>query len=150
MDPIIITKTVVLDEPADWNIWFHTIKTMATITGVNIWKYINPDPDVEPQLPVALEPPTVASVDPTKSSIAELDPAGIQKYDTMIKNYQITAGDINKKLQTIGKVLAYINTTVSQKNMIYIQRKDTVYQMLLALKKRLAPKDKARKTIVTR
>jgi hypothetical protein len=150
MDPLTITKTVILDKPADWDIWFHTVKTMATISSVDIWKYINPDLDIEPQLPIAPEPPTVASVDSTMSSIAELDTAGIQKYDTMIKNHQVITGDINRKLQAIGKVLTYINTTISQKNMIYIQRKNTVYQMLVALKQRLAPKDRARKTMVIR
>ena len=53
-------------------------------------------------------------------------------------------------LDTIQTVRKHIVTTVSTRNIVYINDKTTVHQMLVALKKRLAPTDYARKLELAR
>ena len=53
-------------------------------------------------------------------------------------------------LDTIQTVWNHIVTIVSTRNIVYINDKTTVYQMLVALKKRLAPIDYAYKLDLAR
>ena len=141
-------KTVILDQPSDWKPWLFIVKTMAD--GGDIWIYINPDLQTEPVIPIRPNRPTPQDVNVNKTTVVELDPAERDIYKVLLSVYKEDLANTNKILDTIQAVRTHIVTTVSAKNITYIDDKDTVYKMLIALKKRLAPTDYARKLEVIR
>ena len=52
-----MSTTNVLDVPADWETWFFIVKSMATGSRTDIWKYVNPNLPTEPAIPKLEDPP---------------------------------------------------------------------------------------------
>jgi hypothetical protein len=63
----------------------------------------------------------------------------------MSQEYREELSQFNKTMETIDRIRTYIVNSVSDKNIVYIEGITNVYQMLVALKKRLAPTDEAEK-----
>lgn len=143
MDSSTTSKTVTLNQPSDWKPWLFVVKTIAD--GGDIWGYINPDLDTEPVVPIRPEKPAPQEVNSSKNSIVALDPTEKETFKILLSVYKEDLAKANKVLDTIQAVRTYIVKTVSTKNITYIDDKTTVYQMLVALKKRLAPTDYAQK-----
>ena len=137
------TKPVVLDQPSNWESWLYVIKTIAD--SGDIWKYIDPDLDTEPEIPQRPRKPSVRDVDPGKISILDLDGEEKETYKLLMTEYREDLAIAKQVLDTIQAVRSHIVTTVSTTNIVYIKDKTSVYQILTALKKRLAPTDYARK-----
>jgi len=137
------TKTVILDQPSHWEPWLFVIKTIAN--GGDTWKYLDPDLNTEPIVPTRPEMPKPKDVNPVKTTLLELDAAEKETFKLLITMYKEDLAIAKQVLDTIQTVRNHIVTTVSTKNIVYINDKTTVYQMLIALKKRLAPTDYARK-----
>jgi hypothetical protein len=144
-----ISKSLILDNPSDWDSWFYLIKTMSTTSGRDVWKYIDPDLPAEPQLPEMPEDIEITSINPAKQDITELDDKELERYKVLYQKVHHTTIKVSKTLETIGRIHEYINSSVSVRNLSYVRRKTTVYQILSALKKRLAPKDDAKKFQLT-
>lgn len=89
--------------------------------------------------------PTPQDVDLAKASIQALDAPEKETFKLLLAIYKEDLTVAKQVLDTIQTVRKHIVTTVSTKNIVYINNKNTVYQMLAALKKRLAPTDYARK-----
>jgi len=66
-------------------------------------------------------------------------------YKVLLTEYRKDLATVKQVLDTLQIVQNHIVTTISISNVVYIIDKSTVYQMLVALKKRLAPTDYARK-----
>ena len=64
--------------------------------------------------------------------------------------YKEELANTKQILDTIQTVRNYIVTTISSCNIVYINNKNIVYQMLVALKKRLAPTNYTRKLDLAR
>ena len=73
-------------------------------------------------------------------TLAELD-----MYKVLLAEYREDLATVKQVLDTLQTVQNHVVTTISITNVIYIKDKSTVYQMLVALKKRLALTDYARK-----
>jgi hypothetical protein len=142
------TKAVILDQPSHWESWLFVVKTIAD--GGDTWKYLNPDLDIEPIVPNRPEKPSPRDVNPNKASILELDAAEKETFKLLLSMYKEDLAIAKQVLDTIQTVRNHIVTTVSTRNIVYINDKTTVYQMLVALKKRLAPTDYARKLDLAR
>jgi hypothetical protein len=143
MDSSTTSKTVTLDQPSNWKPWLFVVKTIAD--GGDIWKYINPELDTEPVVPNRPEKPTPQEINPNKPSILGLDAAEKETFKLLLSVYKEDLAIAKQVLDTIQTVRNHIVKTVSTKNITYIDDKTTVYQMLVALKKRLAPTDYAQK-----
>jgi hypothetical protein len=137
------TKAVILDQPSDWESWLFVVKTIAD--GGDTWRYINPDLNTEPVVPNRPEKPKPQSVNPAKTSLLELDETEKETFKLLLSDYKEDLAIAKQVLDTIQTVRKHLVTTVSMNNIVYINDKNTVYQMLVALKKRLAPTDYARK-----
>jgi hypothetical protein len=74
-----------------------------------------------------------------------LTPAELDTYKVMLAEYREDLTTVKQVLDTLQTVQNHVVTTVSIINIVYIKDKSTVYQMLVALKKRLALTDYARK-----
>jgi hypothetical protein len=137
------TKTIILDLPSDWESWIFVVKTIAN--GGDVWKYINPDLGIEPIVPSRPEMPTPSGINPTKTTLPELDLAEKETFKLLLAIYKEDQSTVKQALDVIQTIRTHIVTTVSINNISYIKDNSTVYQMLVALKKRLAPTDRARK-----
>ena len=113
--------------------------------GGDAWEYVNPDLAEEPVVPRRPAGPTARDVNPQKASIVELDDAEKETYKLLMVEHRENSAVTKQVLDAIQTVRNYILTTVSSRNIVYIKDKSTVFQMLVALKKRLAPTDYARK-----
>ena len=136
-------KTVILDRPAHWDSWIFIVKAIAQ--GGDAWKYVNPELGTEPDIPSRPEKPTAAHINPAKSSTTSLTPAELDMYKVMLAEYREDLATVKQVLDTLQTVQNHVVTTILVTNVVYIKNKSTVYQMLVALKKRLAPTDYARK-----
>jgi hypothetical protein len=137
------TKTVILDQPSHWEPWLFVVKTIAD--GGDTWKYIDPDLNTEPIVPNRPEKPNPQDVNPSKTSLLTLNTEEKETFKLLLSMYKEDLAIAKQVLDTIQTVRNHIVTTVSTTNIVYINDKTTVYQMLVALKKRLAPTDYARK-----
>ena len=137
------TKMVILDQPSDWVPWLFIVKSIAD--GGDTWKYLDPDIDTEPAVPNRPVMPSPKDVNQEKDSLLALDAAEKETYKLLLTVYKEDLAIAKQVLDTIQAVRKHIVTTVSANNITYIDGKPTVYQMLVALKKRLAPTDYARK-----
>ena len=52
-----MSTTKVLDVPADWEAWFFIVKSMATGSRTDVWKYVDSDLPTEPAIPNLEDPP---------------------------------------------------------------------------------------------
>ena len=80
-----------------------------------------------------------------KRSIFDLDREEKETYKLLMTEYREDLAIAKQVLDTVQVVQNHIVKTVSTSNIVYISDKTSVYQMLVALKKRLAPTDYARK-----
>ncbi len=87
--------------------------------------------------------PKITDINPQKNTLSQLDTTEKEMLKLSLAMYKEDLTNTNKILDTIQSVRKHIVTTVSTCNIIYINDKTTVYQMLAALKKRLAPTDYA-------
>jgi hypothetical protein len=113
--------------------------------GGDSWRYINLDLDIEPVVPNWLEMPTAMDVNLEKTLILALTATKKETLKLLIAMYKEELANTKQILDMIQAVRTHIVTTVSARNIVYINNKNTVYQMLVALKKRLAPTNYARK-----
>ena len=141
------TKTVTLDQPFDQESQLFVVKTIAD--RGDIQTYINLDLDAEPAVPNQPAKPTPQEVNPSKTTIMALDTTERETFKLLLANYKEDLVVAKQVLDTIQAVRTYIVTTVTTKNIVYIKGKTMVYQMLVALKKRLALTDYARKLDIT-
>jgi hypothetical protein len=88
--------------------------------------------------------PTSKDINLTKTTLLELDQAEKESYKILFSMYKEELATAKQVLDIIQTVQTYIVATVSMKNLTYINGKTTVYQMLVALKKRLSSTDYAR------
>mgnify|MGYP003622956889 CR=1 FL=1 len=137
------TKAVILDKPSDWEPWLFVVKTLAD--GGDAWRYMDPDLSTEPVIPSRPNLPTPSDVSPTNTTLRDLDAQEKETFKLMLSVYKEDLAIAKQVLDTIQTVRNHLVTTVSTTNIVYINGKTTVYQMLVALKKRLAPTDYARK-----
>ena len=72
-----------------------------------------------------------------------------ESFKLLLLMYKEDLAKVKQVLDAIQIVRNHIVTTVSTNNIVYIDDKTTVYQMLVALMKRLAPTDYARKLVLT-
>ena len=79
------------------------------------------------------------------TTLCDLDAQEKETFKLMLSVYKEDLAIAKQVLDTIQTVRNHLVTTVSTTNIVYINGKTTVYQMLVALKKRLAPTDYARK-----
>jgi hypothetical protein len=145
-------STVVLDAPSNWIPWLFIVKEMAT--GNRVWEYINPDIPLAKALPVeGIEPemPLSSHVNSDKSllefTVAERDiyKLLLEEYRLQLTAYEKRQRDTNKILDSLATLRTYIVTSIAKDYISYITEENTVHSMLLALKRRLAPTDQARK-----
>ena len=142
------TKTTVLNQPSHQEPWLFVIKTIAK--GGDAWKYLNLELDIEPIVPNRPKILTTIDVNLEKTSILTLSTQEKESYKLLLVIYKEELANTKQILDTIQTIWNYIVTIVSSCNIVYINKKTIVYQMLVALKKRLALTNYTRKLDLAR
>ncbi|ERF70711.1 hypothetical protein EPUS_09493 [Endocarpon pusillum Z07020] len=140
--------SITLTRPEDWDEWMLIVNSMARNGDVK--DLINPDWPIEP--PQLSEPkrPTAADIKPGAASLTELD-TGEQKLFTLLReDYKYDMMRYRDRQSALSSIQDFILTRIDRQHLILLGGKETVYQMLTALKKRLAPTDRAREMDVIR
>jgi hypothetical protein len=136
-------STVILSSPSDWDEWLEIIKTKAV--GGEVWKFVDPT-EVKDKLPLT-EPtiPTPQDVNPEKTSLAQLDDDEKEELRFKRFSYKRSIATYDRQKAAIATLRSFIQETISRIYLTYTFDCDTPYDMLVALKQRVAPTDQARK-----
>jgi hypothetical protein len=140
--------SVVLKESVDWDEWVLIINAMAKRGDVS--EYVDLTAAVEPAEPARPAIPTFSTVKPGAASLADLDPTQQRELSMLREDFKEISRTYREKRDALKDIEQHIMTTVDRQNILYLDGADTVYQKLVALKKRLAPTDRARTLEVTR
>jgi hypothetical protein len=140
--------SVVLKESADWDEWILIVSAMARRGDVT--EYVNLTATTEPAEPARPAIPTFSTVKPGAASLAALDETQQKQLLMLREDFKEISRTYREKRDALKDIEQHIMTTVDRQNILYLDGADTVYQKLMALKKRLAPTDRARTLEVTR
>lgn len=138
-----IAKTLILDTPKDWETWLFIVKTMAE--GADVWEFINPELDTVPEVPPRPIIPTAQDIKNTATSLVDLTIEDRELFKLMLANYK-EVQQINRRIRdSLIKILDHITTSISKDNVYIIRSCSTARDMLVELKRRLAPTNHAQK-----
>ena len=126
------------------------IKTIASASKRDIWKFIDPSLTAEPTLPTLADRPTATSVVAEKTTLVELTADERDTYKLLYQTWKDDNIRISAQLEALGKIQDHIINNISMDNIKIIQDKSTIYQMLVSLKKHLAPTDRAKEYEITK
>jgi hypothetical protein len=135
-------STVILDRPADWHEWLFIVKNRALDHDVE--QLIDPDLATEPPRPTEPLKPTPQDVKSDAHGLTDLNSQQIELFKLLRDEYKIDLAKYERKRTALTQIRQLIISTVSRTNLTYILEKTTPYQMLAALKLRIAPTDRAR------
>ena len=133
------TKKVILAKSADWDAWLSFVRTWAVNT--QIWDLVSPDLE---ERPVSVEQPiepefTVPDDD------AQFDKVKYEAYKARKDVYKTKLARYERQEKAFGDLITFIQETIAAHNDIFIQKKEPhPWNILQALKQRLAPSDEAR------
>ena len=135
------TKKVILAKSIDWDAWISFVRKRAK--AGRIWEYVDPslaEKPVQPQYPKkpVLVQLVGGAVDPTVLEVYKLD---IIEHKAELSKYE-------RQEKAFGDLGAFIQDTIAAHNAIFIQYEDHPYNVLVALKNRLAPSDQSRSLAV--
>jgi hypothetical protein len=143
------TKTsVILKESVDWDEWVLIINAMAKRGDVS--EYVDLTAAVEPAEPTRPAIPTFSTVKPGAASLADLDQTQQRELSMLREDFKEISRTYREKRDALKDIEQHIMATVDRQNILYLNGADTVYQKLIALKKRLVLTDRARTLEVTR
>ena len=135
--------TVVLRTADDWDEWVEIIK--STAIGLEVWELINPNKTTT-QLRRLERPerPRPSDIKEGATGITKLSEDEKDEYKFLKKEYERELTKYETYRTGLGKIRTKIQESVSRSNLQYTFRKDTPYDMLVALRDRYAPSDTTR------
>ena len=140
--------SIILKDQNDWDEWIGMVKTKA-ITG-DIWEHVDPSTTRE-NLPQLQQPqiPTPNQVNPERTLISQLTEDEKEQLSLLRYEYKIQRKEYDRKKIARANLRSHIQGSISRDYLTYTLKCDDAHEMLVALKKRAAPTDQARKLILT-
>ena len=134
---------IILNGPNDWDEWIGVIKSKAI--GNKIWEYINPS-TVKDELSILTEPsyPLSANVNPAVTDPDKLSRAEKEQLKRLQAEYKRKISLYERQDTTLGNLRTFIQETISRTYLTYTLDCETPYDMLVGLKQRIVPTDRAR------
>ena len=143
-----VRTTIILTGPNDWNEWLEVIKKKAE--AGKVWKYV--DPSQEKDKVEALTRPNVPQakdVNPAKNMISELTPDELDQLKTLGYDFKHRLQLYERQDTALSTLKSFIQETISRPFLSYTFNKESTYDVLVALRQRIAPSDRARKLELT-
>src|SRR4051794_8618587 len=138
------TKSVILNTSADWDNWLYIIRSMATEDGVNVWEYMDPDLAKQPTLLSTPQAPKTTDIRADADDLDKLTQPELERFKLKHVLYKDEYAHWKLVHQAIQKVHNAILQSISANNIPFIRQTTTTWDLLSALKKRLAPTTRAR------
>ena len=136
---IMTTKKVILSKPADWDSWIAFVRTRAD--ALDIWEYINPDLEAKPDHLIKQVAP-IFTLPPEGEA---LDKDAYELHKIKLANHKQLTNEYEKQRKAFSEIVVFIQETISTANATYIEDSGShPYDILIELKKTLAPTDEAR------
>ena len=141
---VIQRTTITLSEPNDWDEWLEVVKAKAE--AGKVWGFVNPLLAKE-ELTELTKPevPKAKDVNLEKTTVAEL-------LDIELDELKLLRYDFKHRLQlferqdtALSTLKSFIQETISRTFLPYTFKKESTYDVLVALRQRVAPTDRARK-----
>ena len=120
--------------------------------GGEVWEFINldlPQQPIEPTRPVAPLARDASTSSPPHTTLATLTSDEREVYKLLYNEYKDNLSLVKQQIESLRQIRNHIVTSISKDNITYLKDKATIYDMLVTLKKRLAPTNNARKIEVT-
>lgn len=137
------SKKVILSKTADWDPWISFVRNRAKAS--RIWDLVDPTLTERPQQLELPEEPIYTI--PAAGTPLNRDTLEIYKVQNSLYKMQLAAYERQEK--AFGDLTAFIQDTIAANNVIFIQKEDShPWNILRALKNRLAPSDEARSLAV--
>jgi hypothetical protein len=137
--------TIILRSEEDWIDWIEQVETVAK--KADIWNYINPttQKDELPQLTEPLEPqPEEFSRSGNTTGSQDLTDSEFTRYSFEYNRYNIKLKAYQLKKAQIDDMRYQIQHSIDKAHIIYTQRCDTTYDILVSLKSEFQPTSGAR------
>src|SRR5580658_89073 len=135
--------TITLKDAEDWLEWIEVVK--STAIGLDVWDCINPEKTKDGlRVPSKPEWPTLSTVKVGATGIKDLDENERFQYKLLQKRYEREISEYETSKKGLGTIRIEIQKSVSWPNLQYTFRKETPYDMLVALRNRYAPSDATR------
>lgn len=132
-------RKVTLQKSSDWDLWISMVKIRAH--SHNIWSLIDPSLPAKPE---CLQNP-IEPIIPIVTNDADTNAAAFSLYKLQLSTYKISLSNFEKQCRAFADINAFITETITLNNAVYIQRTEPhPYNILVALKQKLAPSDQAR------
>ena len=139
-----VRTTIILTGPNDWDEWIEVVKTKAE--AGRIWDYVDPSKSKEevktlsrPEIPLAKD------VNPGKNTMAELTTDEQEELKLLRFDYKHCVQLYERQDIALSSLKGYIQETISRTFLSYTFKKESTHEVLIALKQRVAPTDRARK-----
>jgi transposase InsO family protein len=137
----IITQ-VVLSQSSDWRPWLQIIRTAAV--RAKIWQYVDPDTIGIPPSCNEPEEPTYFDVNSSATGFKDLSSLEREELKDLKDSYKRQYKEYVKRDEGLSLLVRRIQETVDKKHHYLLDNLVSPYEMLVALKKRLSPTQKAR------
>jgi len=131
---------VILKDAEDWLEWIEVIKSAAI--GLEIWEYIDPA-TIRELLPKLEEPvwPTPATVKQGATGISQLTADEKDTYKSLKQSYHRSVTKYDTRRTGLGEIRIRIQESLTRSTLQHTLRKNSPYDMLVALRTQYAPSD---------
>jgi hypothetical protein len=146
--PLATKATIILDRPSDWDEWFSIVKRMAVQS--QIFNLVDPTVGTQPKTLEKPTNPTVAMIKQGAKMPTDLSKEGLTAYQLAREEFKYAEKDYAQESAALRELSTHIVSTVSRINYTFIGKEQTPWGMLTALRKRLAPTDRARQLDLAR
>lgn len=128
----------------DWDDWIEVIHTTAL--GADIWDCINPNKEKDTIQALILPPkPDLKDIKANATAYSELSTDEREQYRQLQSDYNYERKEYDRKRKALADIRAEIIKTIKQDFISYTHNTETVYDLLVKLKERIAPTDKIHK-----
>jgi hypothetical protein len=128
----------------DWDDWIEVIHTTAL--GADIWDHINPNKEKDTLQDLILPPkPELKDIKANATAYLELSIDEREQYRQLQSDYSYERKEYERKRKALVDIRAEIIKTIKRDFISYTHNTETVYDLLVKLKERIAPTDKIRK-----
>lgn len=135
------TKKVILAKSVDWDPWISFVRKRAKAS--RIWEYVDPSLSDKPAQPLPPTKPILA-----RQVGGAVDPIALEVYKLDLVEYKAELAEYERQEKAFGDLGAFIQDTIAAHNAVFIQYEDHPWNVLVALKNRLAPSDESRSLAV--
>lgn len=132
-------RKILLAKPGDWDAWISFVRTRAT--NSRVWDLVNPDLTTKP---ISIVEPIEPEFEIPDDSVL-FDRLGYEAFKARKDAYKTKYAKYERQQKALSDLITFIQETITSHNIVYIQKEEAhPWNILRALKKRLAPSDEAR------